>query len=292
MAVGDITSYLEPGNKYVNVEDSTGNKKKAVLIADSGSIKDTRIVENQAPGIENFLSEELNDISIVSVSGDGKVITLGAGHNFINPVYPDMDFMNLHYVDSALPGFLGTRFDQLAVIGVAGNDIQVTPPISYVPDTSKYTSQKRVNVNMAVAATRGAPIEFITYPPGDQTWQIRRYIGDMILTTAGDDGLFGNIAVLLNGEYFGFENISFVQYALPIFDNGDFRATGYDVEYIPRSGGGGTHGMSFRKTLAGQDKSGVVLQLEGATNDRFINVKQDDLTGLVRFRIKIMGDIL
>lgn len=293
---GDIINYLEKNNYLVNVEGPDGGPRKAILIADSkaadpNTSQPVNIVENSAPSVEHFMYEELNDANIVSVSADRKQITFEPGHGFLNPVFPDIDYFNIHYVDPDDSSFVGTRFAQVAVISVSGDVVDITPPLGFVPELLKIERQKRVNINMAVLGTRLAPLTFKSFPPNGQIHDLRRFIGSMILSTAGDDGLFGNIARLTNGEYFGFENPVFKEYNLFIFDNSDFRASGYDVEFVPRSGGGGTHGMSFRKTLAGLEKSGVVLTLDGGTSDELVKITQDDLTGLVRYVIKVMGNI-
>lgn len=250
------------------------------------------IVENEAPSIEAFLAEELNDVTILSLSPDGKQMTLAPGHGFLPPSGYDIDYLNLHYVDPAIPGFVGTWFRQLAIVAVTGDVIDITTPIGMPAlfNVANITSSKRVNINMAVAGSRAAPARFCLTPPGIQEWQLRRYIGDMILDTQPDDGLFGDIPLLAYGEYFGFESDVYTAYTLKIRDNGGYRATGYDVYYADASRQG-QYGMSFRKTLAGLDKSGVVVELDGAGNDCLVKYTQDDLTGLVRYRIKVMGNI-
>lgn len=292
MATGDIVNYLEPGNKYVNVEDSEGNIKKAVLSADAGAVKDANLIENSNPSVEHFLYEELNTVTILSVSPDGKTVTLSPGHGFLNPVTFNSDYLNIHYIDPDIPGFAGRRFSQHSVRAVAGDVIEITAPISYILVPAKVEKSMRVNVNMGVLGTRGAPAIFETTPPTGQSWALRRFIGDMILTSAGDDGLFGNLSRLTWGEYFGFESDLFKEYNLAIFDNGGYRATGFDLLYPIRSGGGGNSGMSFRKTVSGQEKSGVIIILESEFNDKLVKYTQDDLTGLERYRVKIMGNII
>ena len=145
---------------------------------------------------------------------------------------------------------------------------------------------------MNVLGTFGAPIKFQTYPPNGLKWDLTRFIADMILTSGADDGKFGNLAQLANGEYFGFESPAFTQYALTVFDNGDFRSSAFDVLYTSRSGGGGDFGMATRKTSSGQDKLGVTVRLDGALSDTFNKYTQDDLQLLIRYRIKIMGHIV
>jgi len=302
MAEGDIR-YLRNNNVDCEIEDADGVWQRASLVAavggfGFGSLSDdnpvpVKAIENSKPAVEHFMWEELNDVTIVSATLDGKTVTLDPGHGFLNPVGLDVDYLNIHYVNPLDPSFVGVRFSQHNVISVTGDNIEITPPLGYALIPVDVESSKRVNVNMNVLGTRANPVEFQSYPPNGQIWDLRRMIPDMILTSAGDDGLFGNIEALTNGEYFGFEGqlagVNF--YILSIFDNGSFRATGYDVTYVPRSGGGGTQGMAVRKTFAGLEKSGVIVKVNGATDDRAVKITQDDLTGLARYRIKLMGDI-
>jgi hypothetical protein len=237
--------------------------------------------------------QELNDIVITGTPTRGtNILTLEAGHGFSVLAAPNKEYLNIHYVDTSLPGVLGTRFSQHAVVDVDGNDISITPPIAHDLDSAKVEFSKRVNVNMAILGTFASPIKFITYPPNGQKWHLTRMIIDMIMTSGGDDGKFGNLTALTNGEYFGFENPVFAYYALAVFDNGGWRASAYDVEYITRSGGGGDFSLAVRKTSGGEDKLGVVIELDGSTLDSFVKYTQDDLQLLGRYRIKIMGHLV
>lgn len=258
----------------------------------SGGI-DVNMQDQTTPSVEHFMYEEIQDVVIQGpvVSGQN-VINLDPGHGFTNPLGFDKDYLNIHYVDTVIGGFAGVRFSQHAVVAVVGDQISITPPIGYALDPLNVEYSKRVNVNMAVIGTFGAPVTFITYPPNGLEWDITRIIVDMILTSAADDGKFGNIPALANGVHFGFEGDLFQEYQLAIFDNGSWRASAYDVNNTVRSGGAGDFGMAVRKTAAGQDKLGVAIRLQGIYNDRFIHRVQDDLTGLVRYRIKAMGHVV
>jgi len=113
----------------------------------------------------------------------------------------------------------------------------------------------------------------------------------MVLDSNPDDGLFGNIAKLTNGVFFGTEGDDSQGYLVNVFDNAGFRLSAYDVAYTTRSSGGGSYGMSVRKTFAGQDKYGVAVRLQGLMNEKFVLYAQDDLTGIVEFKIKLMGHL-
>ena len=255
---------------------------------------DVNVEDQITPPIENFLYLELNSVTITGTPAKGtNVLTLSAGHNFIDPVGFERDYLNIHYVDESLPGKSGLRFNQFAVIDVTGNDITINPKLPYDLSPAKVETSMRVTVNMNLLGTVADPIKFETRPPNGQVWHITRILPDMILTTLGDDGKFGNIAGgLANGEYLGVEGDNRTDYHVALFDNGDLRSTAFDLIYVLRSGGTGDFGIGTRKTYAGPMKSGVAIDLNGSVNDKFVKYTQDDLTSLLRYRIKIDGHIV
>lgn len=297
MAVGDIINYRDKNSKFVTIEGPDGDPYLALLIADSKqadplAVTRVKVLENEGPAIEHFMWEELNTVVIAgAIARNTDVIDLEPGHNFLNPVGLDIDYFNVHYVTPGDPSFIGTRFSQHAVTKVTVDQIEIVPPIAYDLDPANVEFSKRVNVNMSVVGTRAAKIPFLSYPPNGTKWEMRRFMPSMVLSSAGDDGLFGNIPALTNGQYFGFENPLFAEYNVFIFDNGDYASSAYDTKYPLRSGGGGSHGFNVRKTVAGLDKNNVVIVLDGATFDRFVTYVQDDTSGIGRYRIKVMGDI-
>lgn len=239
------------------------------------------------PAVEHFMYQEMADVVIIGNPSQGeRVITLSPGHGFSAPVDPNRDYLNIHYNDTDIPGFVGTRFSQHAVTGVNVDEITITPPLSYDFETGKEESTKRVNVNMAIDGSVSDK-KFVSYPPGPQAWDLHRFIIDMILATAGDDGKFGNLAQLTEGIYFGFESPDYTEYTLSIFDNGDYRASAYDITYPTRAGGTGDFGMAARKS---QSRTGSIIKLNG--NDHsFVTYIQDNLSAIGRYRVKVGGTI-
>lgn len=242
---------------------------------------------SENPAVEHFMYQELSDVVILNDPVQmSNQIDLQAGHGFIAPVAPNRDYLNIHYHDLSLEGFIGTRFSQHAVTAVNVNQITITPPIAYDFLAAGAESTKRVNVNMAVNGSVSA-VKFKSSPPNGQIWDLYRFIIDMILATAGDDGKFGNLTQLTNGTYVGFESPEYTEYQLALFDNGDYRASAFDVIYPDRAGGGGDFAMASRKTLT---RSGSIITLRGS-DEIFAKYIQDDLTGLVRYRVKVGGSI-
>lgn len=268
------------------------NNKKAMAVTAGGVPLDTTKIETETPAVEHFLYEELDDVVITGTPlRDDNVLTLEAGHNFVAPSGFDKDYLNIHYVDETIGGFIGIRFSQHAVIAVSGNDITISPKLPYDIDVTKIEKSKRVNIDLAVLGSLATPRKFITGPPDGSKWNIRRLMIDMILASQPDDAKFGDISAISNGLFFGFENAVFAEYNVVIFDNGGFRSTAYDVNYVARSVPAGSYGLSMRKTFAGEEKYGSVIVLDGVTNDEFVGYVQDDLSTISRFRVKIMGNI-
>ena len=251
------------------------------------------IQDQTTPSVEHYLYEELADVTIVnSLNRRDNVITLESGHGFVGVSGLDKEHLNIYYSDDNIGGFVGYRFSQHTVVGVNGNDISITPPIPYDLNISNVVSSKRVNTNLAVNGTFSNARKFCTRAPQELSWDLTGLLGSMVLTTAPDDGLFGNLPVLTNGIYFGFENENFVEYNISLFDNGSLRNSAFLVDYATRSGGQGDYGMSFWKKGNGLDNLGVVVRLEGLSNDIFCVYVQDDLTDIELFRIRILGHIV
>jgi hypothetical protein len=105
---------------------------------------------------------------------------------------------------------------------------------------------------------------------------------------AGDLSLFGGIPALTNGclmraridgQYGTLTNWK---------TNENMKSDMYDVEFDARSGGGGSYGTSGRGSF---DRTGAVVRLDGATNDRLEFYVQDDLTALATFTMKAQGHL-
>jgi hypothetical protein len=297
----EFRSWTAPVDLYFYCRGEDGEILVETGVSDGGTSQPTEgspspaiEIESEAPGVEHFLWEELNTVSPLGAGilpRGTNTVTFDPGHGFLNPSGLDEDFWNVHYVDETIGGFVGIRFLQLVITSVVGDVVEFTPPLPFDLDPAKIEKSMRVNTNMAVTATRAAPVVFQTYPPDGQAWELRRFMPSMVLSSAGDDGLFGNLARLVNGEYSGFENALFAEYQVVIKDNGDWASSAYDTKYPLRSGGGGSHGFNVRKTESGKDKKNRVIVLYGITDDRFVNVKQDSSVGIIRYRIKVQGGV-
>lgn len=184
-----------------------------------------------------------------------------------------------------------SQFEVTSVTPIAGNQytLGVSIPIDHPYTTLGGCMLLNVDMNTDGSVT---PIEFQIMPATGVKWDITRMIVSMVLSSQGDDGLFGNITKLSNGMFFRREDGVNTHNLFNTKDNSDFAIEGFDVSYPTRSGGGGSAGMRSRISFNGNDKRGVVVRLDGDNNEHFTATNRDDLTGLNQFRIKIQGHIV
>lgn len=184
-----------------------------------------------------------------------------------------------------------SQLEILTVTPIAGNQYTVTLSMPLDHDYAITDGCTLMNVNMNINGSV-TPKSFEIRPRGDIRWDINRLLISMILTTAGDDGTFGNIPQITKGVYFRKEDSAKSQNLFNARNNSDFRIEGYDVAYTSRSGGLGDYGLSARVTFNGQDKAGVAIRIDGESNDSFKAIVRDDLSLLGRFRVKIQGHVV
>lgn len=175
-------------------------------------------------------------------------------------------------------------FFQAIIQSIVGNVITFNAFIDY-PFTTE-ASVCFAEWNMAVDGSV-TPVIFTICPPANATWDLTRIIGNITDSSAMDDGLFGGTPSLSNGVILrvsdGYDKNIFI-----VSDNGGFTERAYDARYSDKAPAG-LYGFSFRRTFAGQNKNGVVIRLDGSTNDQLQLIIQDDLTDLVKFACVAQG---
>lgn len=175
------------------------------------------------------------------------------------------------------------------IISVVGNVITVDRPLDRVHFVGDIID--KVFIDMAFAGqvgTLAAPQIYVGEPPPGEVWHITRLLFSMIHGTAGDLGLFGNLAALTNGVVIR-SKVSGQFGTLTNWKiNGDIKTDMYDVDFDPRSGGQGNFGTSGRGSFS---RTGAVLRLDGNQGDQFQVLVQDDITDLGFFAMKIQGHL-
>jgi len=188
-------------------------------------------------------------------------------------------------------GWNQTEIQSVALVGGNQYDLTIHVPMDLVFTTSATCLLVNCDMNVNGSVT---PVEFCVSPKyltDGETWHLTRYIVAMVLSSAGDDGLFGNLTALTNGQ--DFRLVDGVTYNdLHVQDNSDFAASGFDIAYPTRSGGTGSFGMRARITFNGADKRGVVKSLSSTTNDRYCTQIKDNITGINKYRIRVQGHIV
>lgn len=173
-----------------------------------------------------------------------------------------------------------------AVSGTGPYAITLDSPLDY--DHPVGTSVTKTLVNMAVAGSLTSPQSFKVQPLSGEVMHLTRILIEMTHGTAGDNGLFGNLAALKSGcvlRYYNGatgQNTKFTNWKT----NSDMVTDMYDVTYSSRSGGGGAYGTNCRGTFKNAD---AIIRLDGDAGDYLELLVQDDLSGLVSFRIKAQG---
>lgn len=279
--MGNLTT---SNNELVNEADVLKELQESIKVNESGSYAmDVNIQDQHSERLSLFLAEQLD--TIVSISGATKdVETINITTNGVVPLVGN-------YVCLQENGHV-TQMEIISVALVSGNEytIGLAIPLDHTYSSTAGCVLQSVDMDVNGSIT---PVEFKIAPNGNYKWDITRLNVAMVLSTAGDDGLFGNLTALTTSQYFRKENSGHTQNLFDVKDNSDFRLeSGGDVSYPPRSGGGGSYGMAARITFNGRDKSGVVIRLDGSTNDSFLSAVRSDLTGIVKYRIKIQGHVV
>lgn len=175
------------------------------------------------------------------------------------------------------------RYFYANVLSVATNTINIDTPFDFAFPSGSASASSSNNLAVNGAVT---PQIFEVGSLVGIDIDITRIIFTMTLTTAGDDGLFGNIAKLTKGLVLRKKD-GIYRNIFNVKDNGELAGYAFDLTYTTRSGGTGVFGLRCRYTFAGQDKQGVTVRLTQGESLQLI--VQDDLTGIERFRVLAEG---
>jgi len=143
-------------------------------------------------------------------------------------------------------------------------------------------------IDMDVVGSAGTPVVFSIGPPSGEVWHITRFLIAMAHSSAGDLGLFGDIAALTNGVVVRTYLNSVYRTLTNWKTNADMSSDMYDVSFDTRSGGGGSYGTSGRWSI---DRTAAAIALDGTNGDKIQVVIQDDVSSLDFFRIKAQGHV-
>lgn len=151
------------------------------------------------------------------------------------------------------------------------------------------TSVEKAIINMNELGSLASPVSYKIMPLVGEIWHITKISLAMAHSSAGDLGLFGNLAALPNGMLLRrYDGLTGTFNTFTIWkDNGDIDSDTGSVEFKPRSGGGGTHGTTASGRL--QQDTDSIAYLNGDNGDYLELLGQDDLGGLGFFKAKGQG---
>lgn len=267
------------GNAYADITTFFDLMKQKTGVPGT---QDVLLQDNDSPDISLYLGELLDTATVLTgVTIDDESIDIET--TGVTPVATNFIFLRegIHYYQAEID----------TVTPIAGNQytLDVAMPFDFAFTTSATVDLQNVDMDVNGSST---PVEFeLTAKDNDLfAFDITRMMISMVLATAGDDGLFGDLAALTNGTYFRVDN-GITNNLYNAKDNSDFAQEGFDATYVSRSGGGGSFGMRARITFNGGDKRGVVKRLKFATSDKFTGTVRDNLTTLNKFRVKLQGQV-
>ena len=181
-----------------------------------------------------------------------------------------------------------TRTFQAKILSKVGNELTLDTPLDFnfpINGTSVNNRSPQLNLDGSTNVVVGS-----LGPNSGVKWDITRIILSMTHVSAADDGRFGGIAALAKGivvrKSDGVHHTIFNAKT-----NGDLRERMYDLTFSDRAPAG-QYGTAARRTFAGQGKNGVVIRLDGDTEERIEIIIQDDLTDLTSFRVIAQGHVV
>lgn len=172
------------------------------------------------------------------------------------------------------------------ILAISVNDITINRPI----DRNYTTADKirKIEINMAVNGSV-TPVAFrVTGEQSMALTHITKVLFEMTHNTAGDLGLFGNQAALTRGVVVRvFKAVPGVWKTITVWQtNADIKRDMFNVDFDTRSGGGGTFGTTG--VVAFTDL-GMVGEYDPVAGDFLEILIQDNLTGLITFRMNAQG---
>ena len=186
------------------------------------------------------------------------------------------------FQDSVNPGFYFARINSISTNTLTLN---IPIPLDFHPETATLFE---LNNNMAVDGSSTAQV-FTLSNNSEVDVDITRSIIKIITDTEGDLDDFGDLATLTNGIVMRhakadgtYENI------LTARNNSEIALHAYDyTTYDATNPSQGVYGSLTRFSFAGQEKLGVAIRLK--KNERLEMVIQDNLSGLIDFKVMVQG---
>jgi len=186
----------------------------------------------------------------------------------------------------------------LTVTPIAGNQytLGMDMPLDYPFTTSAFGCLNDDNLAVDGSVT---PVVYQVSPENltDVEWDLTR----LLLSFRGpgygtppndhpDSAGFGAMGPITNGIVLRSVN-GITKNIFNAKTNFDFSSRAYDVDYVDANKIG-EYGVSVRRSFNGDDKNGVTIRLEAATEDAFQIIVHDDLTDMTEFVAVIQGHVV
>lgn len=237
---------------------------------------DVNVQDQTTPAFDVFFTKELSrTVLTANTAVNDYNVILPTGHGFAT-------------------GDRITLFDTtnskifLAEVIIAGvNNVEVDTPIDYtftVANTIVVRGSHELNVDGS--ATRQI---FTVQPYLGVSVDVTRIILKIICENPPQFDLFGDLSQLLRGVVIRKANGNYVNY-FNVKTNGELANLMYDVTFYDQSKPQGINGIVGRLTYGGQSKHGVTIRL--TPDERLELIVQDDLSGLVSFKVIASGHIV
>jgi hypothetical protein len=181
----------------------------------------------------------------------------------------------------------GIAYYQAKVISVDVNELTLDTPLDFA-----YSLLANVCIGDANLNKNGSVSPVIAHlaPTAVSRWDVTRLIFHIEDNTDMDSARFGGISALTRGVVIRKKN-DIYKNVFNIKCNGDFNIHNFDIEYDDKAPAGVYSLTSVRK-FAGQENSGVVIRINGQTNDELQIIVQDDLTAVSRFEVLAQGHVV
>lgn len=170
------------------------------------------------------------------------------------------------------------------ITAAAGSQLTLNRPVDNVFAAGSDVTE--IELIMNVLGTLASPISYKLEPPAtDERWQLTRMMITMLDGSAMDDGKFGGLDELANGVVIRQSTDGVIRTLSYWQSNSDMKDDMFDVIYSDKAPAG-QFGLSARWTFT---RAEFVVDLDGSTGDFLEVLVQDDLQGLLDFRIKVQG---
>jgi hypothetical protein len=175
------------------------------------------------------------------------------------------------------------------VVGVLGNVLTMDTPLDFDFDAGDPVVPLRTNINELASIVSPVKYSLSGFAPNAPILvNITRLMITMETASTPTLNLFGDIAKLVNGIVLRRRDGD-IRNLFNIKKNINFASKAYDLTFFSAIGQG-QDGLTCRYTFAGEDKHGVVIQLDGSEALELIT--QDDLSLITEFTIFGEGNIV